>query len=194
MGNYILYKPHIVKISINGKFKECIMSMARNAQYGLSSTFFESTDEVLIEKLRPYIPFTHGGELITTEEIPEKLRTIVGYEYATYNLGGEYVKRYNDFYFYHNGLIANINGVEYLEAVPYAETGIWYIDKNAPDIVYIDDMNPILYKEIRFLCKYDSRNKKFEEGWEPNVIGERIKNQFFIKYNPQLFPTVHYNH
>ena len=194
MGNYLIYRPHIVKIAINGKPKECIMSMAHNTQYGLSSVFFESLDENLIEKLRPFIPISDGGEQISLDEIPEKIRTIVGYEYARYNLNGEYVKRHNDFYFYHNGLIANINGIEYLEAVPYAETGIWYIDKNAPDIVYIDDMKPIIYKEIGFLCKYDYRDKRFEEGWEPEVIGERIKSQFFIKYNPQLFPVVHYNH
>ena len=84
--------------------------------------------------------------------------------------------------------------MEYLEALPTPDTGIWYIDNAKEPITFIDNMQPVKYSKITFLCKYDFRNQKYADGWEPSIIGERIKSHLFIKYDPIRFPPVYFKH
>jgi hypothetical protein len=193
MGSYKLFDPHIANVIVNGQKTECIMSMAANVSNYWDSAFFESVDKTLIENLRPYIVLEKGGDAKEKKEIPKKLSLLIGYKDVYYDLNGVFVKRYNDYQFF-NGLITEGNGVEYLEALPTPETGIWYIDKAQSHITFIDNMEPIKYSKVHFLCKYDYRNNKYADGWEPSIIGERIKSHLFIKYDPIKFPTIYFNH
>ena len=194
MSNYRLYDPHIKKVSVNGKEQECLMSMAHNEVNRLERVFVELTDRDLIEQLKLYIEKSKGGIAEEKVDLPKELSILTGYECVEYDLDGVYVKRYNDFRFEHQCLIAEENGIEYLEAVPTLETGIWYIDQKQDPITFFDNMEPITYSKIHFLCKYDYYNDTFAEGWEPNLVGERIKAQFFIKYDPERFPVVYFKH
>lgn len=194
MNNYILYDPHIEKVSVNGKEQECLMSMAHNEINRWESVFVELTDGDFIEQLKLYIEKSKGGIAEENVDLPKELSILAGYKCVEYDLNGVYVKRFNDFRFEHQCLIAEENGIEYLEAVPTLETGIWYIDQKQDPITFFDNMEPITYSKIHFLCKYDYYNDTFAEGWEPNVVGERIKAQFFIKYDPERFPVVYFKH
>lgn len=194
MSNYILSDPHIKKVSGNGKEQEWLMSMARNANYFMERVFVELTDSDLIERLRPYIEKSKGGIAEEKVDLPKELSILAGYECVEYDLNGVYVKRYNDFCFVHQCLIAEENGIEYLEAVPTPETGIWHTDQKQDPISFLDNMEPITYSKIHFLCKYDYHNDTYAEGWAPNVVGERIKAQFFIKYDPKRFPVIYVKH
>ena len=189
MSNYKLCDPHIEVVSVNGKEQECLMSMARNTNYFMERVFVELTDRDLIERLRSYIEKTKGGIAEVKVDLPKELSILAGYKCVEYDLNGVYVKRYNDFRFVHQCLITEENGIEYLEAVPTPETGIWYIDQKQDPISFLDNMEPIKYSKIHFLCKYDYHNNTYAEGWNPNVVGERIKEMFFIKYAPERFQT-----
>ncbi len=194
MSNYKLCDPHIEVVSVNGKEQECLMSMARNTNYFMERVFVELTDRDLIERLRSYIEKTKGGIAEVKVDLPKELSILAGYKCVEYDLNGVYVKRYNDFRFVHQCLITEENGIEYLEAVPTLETGNWYIDQKQDPISFFDNMEPITYSKIHFLCKYDNNNDTYAEGWDPNVVGERIKSQFFIKYDPEKFPVVYFKH
>lgn len=194
MSNYKLCDPHIEVVSVNGKEQECLMSMARNTNYFMERVFVELTDRDLIERLRSYIEKTKGGIAEVKVDLPKELSILAGYKCVEYDLNGVYVKRYNDFRFVHQCLITEENGIEYLEAVPTPETGIWYIDQKQDPISFLDNMEPIKYSKIHFLCKYDYHNNTYAEGWNPNVVGERIKEMFFIKYAPERFPIVYFKH
>jgi hypothetical protein len=193
MSSFKLNDPHIEKVIINGQQTECVMSMASNVIDHWDNNFVESTDKQLIEMLRPYIVKEKGGDAIEPKELPKEISMLIGYKCVDYDLNGVFVKRYNDYQFF-NGLITEENGVEYLEALPTPETGIWYIDKAQSHITFIDNMEPIKYSKVHFLCKYDYRNNKYADGWEPSIIGERIKSHLFIKYDPIKFPTIYFNH
>ena len=194
MGSYRLSDPHIEKVIINGQQTECVMSMASNVGNCWDNIFVESTDKQLIEALRSYIVKEKGGDALEPKELPKELSLLIGYKRVEYDLNGVYVKRYNDFQFYVNGLITEEYGVEYLEALPTPETGIWYIDNVQPPITFIDNMQPVMYSKIYFLCKYDHRNNRYADSWEPSIIGERIKSHLFIKYDPIRFPPVYFKH
>lgn len=194
MGNYRLYDPHIEIVSVNDKEQECLMSMAYNEASHWGIAFVESIDKCLINRLKPYIERIKGGIAEEKVDLPKDLSILTGYRYVEYDLNGVYVKRYNDFRFVHQCLIAEDNGIEYLEAVPTPDTGIWYIDQKQDPISFLDNMEPVKYSKIHFLCKYDYHNNTYAEGWEPNVVGERIKNHFFIKYDPERFPVVYFKH
>lgn len=194
MSSYRLNDPHIEKVSVNGKEQEFLMSMANNTNYFMERVFVELADGDFIERIKPYIEKTKGGIAEEKVDLPKDLSILVGYECVEYDLNGVYVKRYNEFRFVHQCLIAGENGIEYLEAVPTPETGIWYIDQKQDPISFLDNMEPITYSKIHFLCKYDYHNNTYAEGWEPNVVGERIKAQFFIKYDPERFPVVYFKH
>lgn len=188
MATYILHNPQIVDITIKGKLTECIIANAQDSLDPYQNVFFVSYDETIIEGLRPYIS---NNRII---DMPYELRTISGYTIASYKFGGEYVKRYNDYNFNASCMVANINGISYIDAFQTPETGVWYIDKNLPLVTFPDNLEPVKYKVISFLCKYDIKEKKYAEGYEPEVIGEIIKNMFFIKYDPQLHPVVKRKH
>ena len=194
MSNYILSAPHIEKVSINGKDQEWLMSMAHNANDFMESVFVELADRFLIERIKPYIERSKGGIAEEKVDLPKDLSILAGYECVEYDLNGVYVKRYNDFRFVHQCLIAEENGIEYLEAVPTSENDIRYINQKQDPICFFDNMKPITYSKIHFLCKYDYHNDTYAEGWEPNVVGERIKAHFFIKYAPERFPVVYFKH
>lgn len=194
MGSYLLKDPHIEKVIINGQQTECVMSMAASVSYYEEKIFIESIDKQLIEALRSYVVKEKGGDALEPKELPKELSLLIGYKRIEYDLNGVYVKRYNDFQFYVNGLITEEYGVEYLEALPTPETGIWYIDNVQPPITFIDNMQPVMYSKIFFLCKYDHRNNRYADGWEPSIIGERIKSHLFIKYDPIRFPSVYFKH
>lgn len=194
MGSYRLSDPHIEKVIINGQQTECVMSMASNVSNYWDNNFVESTDKLLIEALRSYIVKEKGGDALEPKELPDELCLLTGYKCVEYDLNGFFVKRYNDYQFYINGLITEEHGVEYLEALPTPDTGIWYIDNAKEPITFIDNMQPVKYSKITFLCKYDFRNRKYADGWEPSIIGERIKSHLFIKYDPIRFPPVYFKH
>lgn len=188
MGTYIISNPQIVEITIKGKLTESIIANAQGSLDPYHNVFFVSYDKTLIDDLRPYISNNQ------IKDIPKELRTINGYEIASYNFGEEYVKRYNNYIFHENCAVANINGIAYINAYQTLETGDWYVDKQLPPITIPDDLEPIKYKGITFLCKYNIKEKKYADGYEPEVIGESIKNLFFIKYDPLLHPVVKRKH
>ena len=193
-GNYILRNPIIEKEIINHEAIDSLKSMAYNTYNRFEVIYVYTTDIQLINRLRPYIELSKGGESIGEKEIPKEIRVLEGYKHIEYDLNGVYVKRYNDFRFVHQCLVTEENGVEYLEAVPTPDMGIGYIDQKQDPISFIDNMEPIKYSKIHFLCKYDYYNKVYSEGCDPNVVGERIKAQFFIKYDPERFPIVYFKH
>ena len=162
MGTYIISNPQIVEITIKGKLTECIIASAHFFNNPYTEEFLISTDDVLIEKLRPFIN--------KTTEIPENIRRVFCYRPEWYDLGGEYVKKYNmNYRFRRNGMITNVNGIEYFK------------DQNK--------YTPVIYTEIRFMCQHDNYGNPIE-GSEPEVLGEALKKQCFINYNPSLHPKL----
>lgn len=162
MGTYILHNPQIVDITIKGKLTECIIASAHFFNNPYAEEFLISTDDVLIEKLRPFIN--------KTTEIPENIRRVFCYSTEWYDLGGEYVKLYDShFNFHEKGVFGKINGVEYFKIH--------------------DKYKPLIYTKIRFMCQHDNYGNPIE-GSEPGVIGEALKKQCFIKYDPLLHPII----
>jgi len=137
MGSYLLKDPHIEKVIINGQQTECVMSMTASVSNYEDEIFIESIDKQLIEELRSYVVKEKGGDALEPKELPKELRLLIGYKRIEYDSNGVFVKRYNDYQFYINGLITDEYGVEYLEALPTPDTGIWYIDNAKEPITFI---------------------------------------------------------
>lgn len=193
VSNFIIIDPIIDTVIIDGCQKNCLMSMAYNSSNS-SKVFVEILDADLIERIKPYIEENKGGLSKEKKSIPFSISRLDGYLLTNYSFDGKYVKKYNDFRFTTGILTTNINGVEYIEALATPDFGIRYIDKKKDPITFLDEMEPVIYSEITFLCKYDEMRNTYAEGWDPNVIGERIKSQFFIKYDPEMFPVVYFKH
>ena len=196
MAIYKLTNPCIKRITWRGNDIDCVMGMAYDPREPLGSgIFFESIDESYVSSLKPYVEKTRGGLSTESKEIPNKLLWLCDYKSVIHEFDSPHVKLFNEFHFYYNCLVTEENGIEYLEAVPYQETGCWDIDKYYRDgLVYFDNMKPLTYTKIYFLCKYNNEKDDYADGWQPKEIGERIRVQFFRKYDSIKYPIVHYNH
>lgn len=196
MKQYRLWKPIITMIDLGwhsdtGWQKvECLMASAYDPVFiHASGIFFETTEKDVIDKFRPYIEKANGGNSDTEVKIPKEVNHIDQYRRVEYDLGDAYVKKYNQFNFGENALIANVNGIAYLQAIQTPDDPWWLIKENGP-ITYLNPMPPVTYKKIDFLCKWNDEINTYAEGWNPKDVGERIKDQFFFKYIEWKYPKV----
>lgn len=185
MRTYILHRPEIVELSINGRLKNCIISEAECHDDPFDNEWFISLDEALVEKLRPYIEKLRCDPGIN----PDIEIMVKGYCIEWYDFGGEYVKRYDEFLYYpmHKNKVKNVNGIEYLDLIKDI-----YNEINIKVGVAVQE-TPIKYTGIKFRCQHDNYGNPIE-GCEPEAIGEALKKQYFVKYDPQLHPIVESKH
>lgn len=186
MGKFKLKNPCIVKASDRGVMKDCLMSTVEDIEDNSITFFFESFEESLIKNIKPYIVESRGGLSKEPKDIPEELSIIKGLHSRYFKFDGDYVKKFNEFSFQDSCLLDDINGIEYIFAAgPY--------DQYDSEFNFSKDLEPMKYKGFSFLTRYDNEKNEYMEGWEPSIIGENIKNQFFIKYDPIKFPNVKNN-
>ena len=185
MGYYKLLDPDIFEITIKGKLTDCIISNVLNCDCPLVADVLISHDEELIKRLKPYLNFSSYAP----DKIPEEDKIVNGYGVVFYDMGGEYVKKYNPrFILIPSTFIKNVNGIEYK-----GETKYYYIENsNVAGKTYQEV--PITYKKISFVCqiKYIQKGNQLIEGSELYFIVEALKNQYFIKYDPLLHPIINH--
>ncbi len=185
MGYYKLLDPDIFEITIKGKLTDCIISKVLNCDDPFDADVLISHDEELIKRLKPYLNFSSYAP----DKIPEQDKKVNGYGVVCYDLGGEYVKKYNPhFILQHFESIKNVNGIEYKGETRY------YKKENSNVAGKTYQEVPITYKKISFVSqyKYINNNNQLREGSELYFIVEALKKQYFIKYDPLLHPIINH--
>lgn len=197
MTNYRLINPHIRQVSLDNRNLEVLISHVTDGISPFSCEYLQTTDIELINKFKPYIIIKDGGLSKNKETIiPIELNILENFKIAVFDMQGDFVIRFEeDGYPLSSSVgVTDINGVGYIEIIPYHETDVWWVDQQADSTIILDDLNPDIYHEIKFICKYNFVFEKYEDGWNPETIGDQIKSLFFIKYDQNLFPTFHVEH
>lgn len=185
MGYYELLAPDIFEITIKGKLTDCIISKVWNCDCLFDVDVLISHDEELIKRLKPYLNFSSYAP----DKIPEEDKIVNRYGVVFFDLGGEYVKKYNPrFILTPSTFIKNVNGIEYKGETRY------YNNENSNVAGKTYQEVPITYKQISFVCqlKYINNNNQLIEGSELEFIVEALKKQYFIKYDPLLHPIINH--
>ena len=180
---YKLLMPDIFEITVKGKITECIISEVVDFDCPVVADTLISHDKALIKRVKSYLNLSR----YSPDKIHEQDQEVNGYGVVCYDLGGEYVKRYNPFFMLQAyDSIKNINGIEYKGETKY------YYRENSDVAGKTYQEVPVTYKKISFVSqyKYINNNNQLIEGSELEFIVEALKNQCFIKYDPLLHPII----